>query len=178
MPTSRLLSVLALTGLGALATPALAASYVFTTTMSGAAEFIPNASLGTGNATVTFDDVANTVSVVESWANLSALATANHIHVATTPGGQGGVVLGFASFVNPSPATGNFAATFTLAPAALTSLLTNTKAGLSYVNLHSQAFGGGEIRGFLVAQVPEPETYALLLAGLGLVGLVARRSRR
>jgi PEP-CTERM motif len=29
----------------------------------------------------------------------------------------------------------------------------------------------------LVASVPEPETYAMLLAGLGLVGLIARRKR-
>jgi len=28
-----------------------------------------------------------------------------------------------------------------------------------------------------VAPVPEPETYALMLAGLGLVGVVARRRK-
>lgn len=31
---------------------------------------------------------------------------------------------------------------------------------------------------FATAPVPEPETYALLLAGLGLVGLAARHRRR
>jgi hypothetical protein len=30
---------------------------------------------------------------------------------------------------------------------------------------------------FAVAAIPEPETYALLLAGLGLLGFAARRRR-
>lgn len=36
---------------------------------------------------------------------------------------------------------------------------------------------GGSIGGFIPTAVPEPETYALLLAGLGLVGLATRRRR-
>jgi hypothetical protein len=34
---------------------------------------------------------------------------------------------------------------------------------------------GGDI---VVAAVPEPETYAMLMAGLGLVGCVARRRKQ
>ncbi|OYW28321.1 MAG: hypothetical protein B7Z51_08260, partial [Methyloversatilis sp. 12-65-5] len=49
--------------------------------------------------------------------------------------------------------------------------------GKAYLNLHSSEFPGGEIRGFL-APVPEPETYALMLAGLGLIGWAARRGPR
>ncbi|WP_256209002.1 FxDxF family PEP-CTERM protein [Nitrosospira sp. Nsp14] len=30
---------------------------------------------------------------------------------------------------------------------------------------------------FLLAPIPEPETYAMLLAGLGLLGFIARRRR-
>lgn len=35
-----------------------------------------------------------------------------------------------------------------------------------------------EIQAFGVAAIPEPETYALMLAGLGLVGFMAKRRRR
>ena len=38
--------------------------------------------------------------------------------------------------------------------------------------------GGGEALRFAVAAVPEPETYALLLAGLGIVAWGSRRNRR
>ena len=36
----------------------------------------------------------------------------------------------------------------------------------------------GESGGIILAAIPEPETYAMMLAGLGLMGFVARRKRR
>jgi hypothetical protein len=56
-------------------------------------------------------------------------------------------------------------------------LETGILAGNSYLNIHSQTFPNGEIRGFLV-RVPAPATLLLLgtsLAGLG--GIAACRSR-
>lgn len=44
-----------------------------------------------------------------------------------------------------------------------------------YANL-SDATGGPET--FFVAAIPEPQTYALMLAGLGIVGFMAARRRR
>ena len=46
------------------------------------------------------------------------------------------------------------------------------KGGISNVAIWNNADGGGGGGGSLV---PEPETYAMLLAGLGLVGFAARR---
>jgi hypothetical protein len=53
----------------------------------------------------------------------------------------------------------------------------NLLAGRAYINFHTVQFGGGEVRGAIVAAIPEPETYALFAAGLGALAF-ARRSRR
>ena len=58
----------------------------------------------------------------------------------------------------------------------LTAQLSNILAGNSYINFHTTQFPGGEIRG-QIQPIPEPETYALMLAGLG-AALVARRRHR
>ncbi len=60
---------------------------------------------------------------------------------------------------------------------AFTALQTGLNNGSAYFNIHSSVFPGGEIRGFLVAQVPEPSTYALMALGLAVVGGLARRRR-
>jgi len=56
---------------------------------------------------------------------------------------------------------------------------TPTSSGLSTFSFHNR---GGDYRGAFLEQVtittvPEPETYAMLLAGLAGIGLVARRRR-
>ena len=57
--------------------------------------------------------------------------------------------------------------------------LNNILSGLSYINFHTSQFPSGEVRGQIlqVAAVPEPETAALLVAGLGLLGAWTRRAR-
>ena len=102
-------------------------------------------------------------------------ASAAHIHCCTAVAftGSSGVSVGFSGF--PPAQAGTYINTFTLAPGAFGTLLAGTQAGKAYVNIHSAApYGGGEVRGFLVP-VPEPGTYALMMAGLGLLGLAARR---
>ena len=121
--------------------------------------------------------------------------TAAHIHAgpAVTPTTNGGVVWGFfgAPFNdnNPNDFTmtafssgvgGTFSGKWDLPEGnntTLTAQLPNILGGRSYINFHTTQFGGGEIRGNIVALIPEPETYALMLAGLAVVGGVARRRR-
>ena len=62
------------------------------------------------------------------------------------------------------------------AKSAFDALLAGMNAGTAYANIHTSVHPGGEIRGFL-APIPEPETYAMFLAGLALMGAVARRRR-
>ena len=59
----------------------------------------------------------------------------------------------------------------------LAAQLPNIFAGNSYINFHTTQFPGGEVRG-AIQPIPEPETYALMLAGLGAVSLVARKRRQ
>ena len=46
------------------------------------------------------------------------------------------------------------------------------------VGLHVQSFAGGFSESFINSPIPEPEIYAMLLAGFGLVGFAARRRKQ
>lgn len=181
----------------AAASLAHAAPQTFRTTLSGATESPATASPGTGVGTVVFDLTTHSLTVSETFSGLVAGTTASHIHCCTTlPGvGNAGVATMTPTFsLFPLGVTsGTFSQTFdtslasTYNPAFVTllgsvaasesALFAGMQLGETYLNIHTTAFPGGEIRGFLVlAPVPEPETFALMLAGLGAIGL-ARRGR-
>jgi hypothetical protein len=179
------------------ANAAQAAINIYSATLTGPNESPPNASPGTGFATVTIDDILNTMRVQVSFSGLTGTTTASHIHAATaspfsgtagvattTPTFAGfplGVTAGsydntldllLSSSYNPAYITANGGT-----PAsAETALLSAIGSGKAYLNIHSTTFGGGEIRGFLVA-VPEPATWMMMLLGFGAIGLAARRRR-
>jgi hypothetical protein len=182
----------------ACASAAHAATAVYSATLSGAAESPPNASTGTGTATVTIDDVANTMLVEVTFSGLTGTTTASHIHAPTavpltgtagvatqTPTFSGfplGVTSGTYSNLFDLLTASTYNASFVTAnggsaAGAESALLSALASGKAYLNIHTSAFGGGEIRGFLVA-VPEPASWAMMLLGFGAIGFAMRRRPR
>ena len=179
--------------------PALAHEVVYVGTFSGPAEAPPNSSLGTGTFTVTFDLDLVTMRVEASFSGLTGNVSAAHIHCCTVVPGTGtaGVATVTPSFTGfPTGGTsgtydknydmtlaGSYNPAFITAnggnvSGGLNALLAGAAAGRAYFNIHTSSFPGGEIRGFLAAApVPEPGTYALMLGGLALLGVAARRKQ-
>jgi hypothetical protein len=174
------------------AIPANAATITYTTLLGPEVA----GATGSGTATVTLDDVTNMLHIVASFTGLSGPTTVSHIHcctatpgtgtvgVAVTPGTLPGFPAGVTSgaydvtlnMLDPANYTGGFlTGAGGTAAGALAALLAGLDAGSAYFNVHTTAFPGGEIRGFLT-QVPEPGTLALFGACLVAVGLIRRRA--
>jgi len=151
-----------------------------------------------GTALLTDDTYSFSMSVfgLTGGATPGTAASAFHIHGAatTTENGPVRVSLDSAPFMSLNSGTTllvggsgvSAPVLFAATPATLInaghlsmSFLDMLQGGLAYVNVHTFAIPSGAVRGQLiqVAVVPEPETYALLLAGLGLVGGVVARRR-
>lgn len=173
----------------ALATPLMANAvvYQFNATLNGANEVpTPVLTSGNGTATLYYDDF-NTASTADDKYDFSLLvnslsgpATGFHIHGPANASANAGVLvnLGMAPFVSGVSGTSMFSVGLGLTPPSST-FLSTLQSGLAYVNVHTALHGGGEVRGQLmqVTAVPEPETYALLLAGLGLIGAAVQRRK-
>jgi len=121
--------------------PAPNPNVTFKATLNGASESTPNASTASGSATLTFNKTTKifTITVTHTLTD----PTNGHIHKGAI-GVSGGPVFPFASFTSP----------ITYTSIALdASQEADLNAGLYYVNIHSAAFPGGEIRGQLINNV-------------------------
>ncbi len=105
--------------------------------LSGASEVPPSASAGSGTVEASLDKESNQLKWKVVYSDLSGAAGAGHFHGPAGVGQNAGVVLGFKGSVE-SPITGEA----TITPEQAKDLL----AGKWYVNLHTKASPGGEIR--------------------------------
>jgi len=176
--TRALVAVMAAAALFA-ATAAHAAPINYVTSLSGPNESPPNASPGTGSATLVVDTDTHIWTMHVSFTGLLGTTSASHTHaptanpgvltagVATTtptyPGFPLGVTAGvydlvadmtLASSYNPAFVTANGGTTAS-AEAALAAAIA---AGKAYLNIHTSVVSGGEIRGFWTAAVPVQNT--------------------
>ena len=135
-----------------------------------------------GNGLV-YDDATNVLSLTFNFSGLTGGGLFNaadggiHIHQATTApffSNNGGIIFN----LNPGAANVALGSTMgtidldvTLSAAQETTLL----SGAYYVNIHSGAFNGGELRGNLVVGTPEPT--AAFALGLGMIGIAVKRRR-
>jgi len=115
----------------------------FTAALNGANEVPANATTGKGDATVTLDKATKTLSWNVTYSGLTGNATAAHFHPAA-PGANASPVVPIATGSVPNPAVG----TAVLTDAQIADLT----AGKWYINIHTQANPGGEIRGQVVAK--------------------------
>jgi len=102
--------------------------------LTPAQEVPPNGSAASGTANVQLDTSTNTLSWTVSWTGMTA--TAAHFHGPAPAGVNAGIMVGI------SPANPSIGSTALDASDAADVL-----AGLTYVNVHSAAFPGGQIRG-------------------------------
>lgn len=179
----------------AVAGQAAATTYVFNAFLNGPNEFPPVASPGTGFSKLYLDTDLHTMRITATFEDLIGLTTAAHVHAPTVDPNTGviGVATELPSFTgfplgvtagtydhtfdttllstwNPAFVTANGGTALGAETAFLSALL----AEKAYLNIHSTFRPGGEIRDFYEV-VPEPETWALMIAGFGLAGAALRR---
>jgi hypothetical protein len=119
-----------------------------------------NASTATGKWTGVLNTQTNVLTYTMTYSGLSANSTLAHIHAPGDATVATGVVLNFANYANsttpftPGSTSGTVAGTINFSGGTVQgltitgdSLKTDIDLGLAYVNVHTSANPGGEIRG-------------------------------
>jgi len=114
----------------------------FMATLGGGSEVPAVSGAGKGMATVILDPASKSITYEIDYSGLSGPATAAHIHGPAATGANAGVVVPLGDKAPPSPIKG----TAKLTDAQIADL----EAGKDYVNVHTDANKGGEIRGQLM----------------------------
>lgn len=149
---------------------------LFHATLNGATEDPPSGSAGIGTATVEIDPVSHTIHITTDFSGLTGITSVAHIHAPTVDpmtgiadaavpliGFPAGVTNGqydMILFLNQdntysSDYLADNGQSATQAEAALLQALAE---GRAYINIHSDIYPNGEIKGFLADSVPVQET--------------------
>ena len=115
----------------------------FTSTINGESEVPSNASTANGSATAKFDKITKILSLTMTYGGLTA--TNMHIHKAPV-GVSGGVLFGIGG-----PAPYSYTINYT-SPALSVGQEDSLMNNQFYLNIHTRAFPGGEIRGQMIKQ--------------------------
>jgi hypothetical protein len=143
IPRATVLALAAILSLAAF--PAAAEMVNFTVAVDGEQQVPPAATAGVGVLEATFDTETRVLTWTLLYSGLTGPATAGHFHGPADIDVNAGVAVGFEGSL-ASPLVG----TATLLPEQAKQLLD----GLWYINIHTAAFPGGEIRGQLVRNPP------------------------
>lgn len=127
----------------ALTSRSQAATTSFTADLKGSSEVPSNTTSGTGSATVTLDSATNKITWNVTFSGLTGPATAAHIHGPAPAGKNAGVMVWLSTKGKPAASPLSGSATLTAAQAS------DLMNGQCYVNVHTAANPGGEIRGQL-----------------------------
>ena len=181
-----------------LAPAAHAAPMTFFANLSAANEVQtpPVVSPATGLATIVLDPTAHTLQISATFSGLLSPTVAAHMHCCAPVGANAGVATTVPAFpgfpIQPMGVTSgtygpmSFDLTQSLIynpafvtlqgglPQAEAALTAGIIGGMTYFNIHTVGFPGGEIRGQVV---PLPAALPLFAAGLGIVTFLARRKK-
>ena len=164
--------------------------------LNGQAESPPNSSPGLSRSVVSIDASTRALSMHIPFFDLTGGTMAAHIHCCTSA-----PLTGVAPVATMLPSladfpmgvtTGTYERSFNLddpgfyspdflsanggtPQTAASALIYGINAHQAYLNIHTAAFPAGEVRGFLVSAIPEPDSWAMLGAGLAGLALCMRR---
>jgi hypothetical protein len=137
---------------------AFVALITYNVVLEGAQETPPLAVTGTGSGTAVVNTVANSISLNLAFSGLTGAATAAHLHGPANRGAAAGVKINIGT---TSPITN--VVTYSEADEA------DILAGRWYVNIHTAAHPGGELRGQLDNLGPANKALSVSVVGTGTV---------
>ena len=133
---------LAMTAVVALATTAGAQTVSYTVTLEGSQEVPPVITLATGSATVVVNYQTGDIDISGSYNALSSAQTDAHLH---GPAPRGQTAVPIVTLTGTGGNSGTFSGSAILTATQMQELFAN----LTYINVHSNLFPNGEIRGQL-----------------------------